>query len=336
MSKLKNKYIGPEEGLRLQDPQGNDLGALTVAFISDMTKENVKIGPFTAMGHLLREAYIQRHSYLQEHQRLPPRDAKEVLENPKEKFYTHVVAEADGKGAAFDVVDRGKFSDGESYVKMFYIPTILTSEKRNYTNTFVATPNGKREPLEQLVLKLSLEHVDGKNLLTVFDAPETELPQLEPYKFRALSPKFDVPSISAKTSREFSQVADQVYIVVRAPEGTKAEQYQHGVELNKAFELFNGYLRESYIDEYANVRDSKEFKLRRIETAMTIYFDGIKKLVDSAVKVGDKVIVPYKAVTIPGATPLSQEDKKRLIMQYTELGKEAVKQYKRYFPAGKK
>lgn len=341
MAKLKNRFIGQKEGWHLE-LDGKDLGDFRVAVISDMTEGDPIIGNMTAKQHLRKGFYVQKHSYLQEHQWFPWGDAKSVLENPNERFYTHVVAGvADKKvkhgfrGAGFSVVDRAQFSDGESYAKMFYIPTALKDEKKglDFSNANVVKGNGQKESLEQLIFRESLNHIKGRNLLTVFDAPEAELQSLTKYNFRALAPQFDVPDLKSKTSKEFSQVADKVHMVVRAPEDERAKLYEHGVELGKAFQLFNGYLREGYIDEYANVRGAKEFRNRRIETAMQMYFDGIKKLVGSAVVVNNQYVVPYKGVAIPGAIPVNSKDKDKLIMQYTKLGEEAVQQYKMHFPA---
>ena len=66
---------------------------------------------------------------------------------------------------------------------------------------------------------------------------------------------------------------------------------------------------------------------------MRMYFGGIKKLVDSAVVVNNKYVVPYKGVVIPEARPLSSREKLLLTRQYKDLGKEAVEQYKMHFPA---
>ena len=332
MSKLKNRFVGQEKGWHLE-LDGKDLGNLTVAVISDMTEGNPAIGGMTAMQHLRKGRYVQRHSYLQPHQWLPTGDAKHNLQNPKERYYTHVVAELNGKGIGSSVVDRASFHDGENYIKMFYIPTALKTEKADFSGANVVKGNGQKEPLEQLIFRESLNHIKGRKLLTVFDAPEAELPSLTKYNFRALAPQFNVPDLKAKTAKEFSTVADKVYMVVRAPEGERAKQYENGVELDKAFQLFNGYLREGYIDEYANVRGNKEFRNPRIETAMRMYFGGIKKLVDSAVVVNNKYVVPYKGVVIPEARPLSSREKLLLTRQYKDLGKEAVEQYKMHFPA---
>lgn len=326
--KLKNQYI---EAGRLES-NGKDIGRLAVALVSDMTKGNATIGPMTAMQHLRRGVYVQKNSYLQPHQWLSAADAKSVIENPKEKYYTWVVAELDGKGVGFAAVDKSKFTDGEPFVKMFYVPTIVKREGEDYTHTNVVKGNGQKEPLEHLILRSSLHHVNGRNLLSVFDGPDAELPSLAAYGYRALAPKFDIPSAGAKTSEDFSKVADQVYMVVKLPEGQAAKQYQFGVELGKALQLYNSQLRESYIDEFANVRGSREFHNRRIDSAMGMYNGGIRKLVESAIKVGDKVIVPYKDAVIEGAEPLPEELKKRLVIHYLEWGKEAVKHYKKHFP----
>ena len=329
--KLKNRYI---KAGRLES-EGKDLGDLAVALVSDMTKGDVEIGPMTAMQHLGRGVYVQKNSYLQEHQWLSAGDAKDVIENPKEKYYTWVVAELNGKGVGFAAVDKSKFTNGEPFVKMFYVPTILKKDDKDFSNANVIKGNGQKEPLEQLISRLSLDQVGGRNLLSVFDGPDAELPSLAAKGYTALAPKFDIPSVGAKTSMEFSQVADQVYMVIKLPEGSRAQQYQFGVDIDKAFQLYNSHLRESYIDEYANVRGSREFQNKRILTAMGIYEGGIKKLVESAVKVGDKKIVPYKDMQISGATPLTPKEKEQLTQHYLELGKEAIKQYKRHFPEGK-
>ncbi len=312
-NKLNNLYIGKEEGWHLQDSNGKDLGALTVTVLSDANTgdklKGPKVGSMTVMDHLMKGHYVQQHSYLKQHQRLSPSDAMSVLQDPNEKFYTHVIAEVDDKryvhgyrGVGFDVIDGAKFEDGEPYVKMFYIPTTLKLKNEDFSRTNVVKRNGEKEPLEKLIWRLSLEHVGGRKKLTVFDAPEGELGKLENYGFKALTPKFDVPSLSAKTNKEFSQVADQVYMVVKSPEGPKANQYQYGVELQKAIELFNGYLREGY-------------EIKNTKTVM-MYDDGIAKLIDSAVKVNGKVIVPYKGVEISGAVPLERKDKEELKIDY--------------------
>lgn len=336
--KLKNRYVGAG---RLESSDGKDLGNLAVALVSNMTKGDVKIGPMTAMQHLRGGHHVQTHSYLKDHQILPPADARDVIANPNEKYYTGVVAELNGNGVGYAAIDKANFTDekgkktGEQFVKMFYVPTIVTKGGKDFSNSNVVKGNGHKEPLDQLILRLSLDQVGGRNLLSVFDSPDEELPSLAAHGYRPLAPKFDIPSAGAKTSAEFSQVADQVYMVVKLPEGPAANQYQFGVELSKAFQLYNNQLREGYIDEWANVRGNREFHNRRIDSAMGMYNDGIKKLVENAVKVGYKVIVPYKDMQISGAVSLNPLEKEELTQKYLELGKGAVKHYKRYFPKGK-
>lgn len=333
--KLKNRYV---KAGRLESSDGKDLGELAVALVSDMTKGDVQIGPMNAMQHLRQGVRVQKNSYLEDHQILPAADAGDVIANPNEKYYTGVVAELNGKGVGYAAIDKANFTDkkgkktGEQFVKMFYVPTIVTKGGKDFSNSNVVKGNGHREPLEQLILRLSLDRVGGRNLLSVFDGPDAELPSLAAHGYRALAPKFDIPSAGAKTSADFSQVADQVYMVVKLPEGQTAKQYKFGVELSKAFQLYNNQLREGYIDEWANVRGNREFHNRRIDSAMGMYNDGIKKLVESAVKVGDKIIVPYKDMQISGAAQLTPKENEELTQKYLKLGKEAVKHYKKYFP----
>ena len=332
--KLNNLYIGQREGWHLQDAQGKDLGDLAIAIVSDMKKKG-KIGPMTAMEHLKQGEYVQKHSYLQPHQIFPAKHAEEPLSDPKEKYYSQVIAELNGKGVGFAIVDRAKFADGadgESYVKMFYVPALLKTDKEDFSKAQVVKGNGHSESLTQLIARLALDHVGGRNMLTVFDAPETELEQLRPYNFKALAPLFDVPEVKARTSKQFSKKADQIYLVIRPPEGPKSSNYGIGVELDKAFDLLNGYWREAYIDEYATVRGNKQFRLKRIDSARKFYDNGIKSLVDNAVKVGDKIIVQYKDNVDSTFTQLTPVEKEQLQEKYKSLGAIAFQKYIRHVP----
>ena len=150
MSKLKNKIVGEKEGWRLE-LDGKDLGDFVVAAISDMTKDG-KLGSISSWEHLRNGDYAQQHSFLQPHQRFPRADAREVLQDPAEKYYTYVVAEVANKrysnglrGVGFDVMDKAKFSDGEGYVKMFYIPTVTQTDKEDFSRANVVKRNGEKE-----------------------------------------------------------------------------------------------------------------------------------------------------------------------------------------------
>ncbi len=327
--KLNNLYMGQREGWRLQDSQENDLGQLTLAVISGMTKGNPKIGPQTAMQHLRRGYFdVQKHSFLQEHQWLSPSNAAEEFRNPEEKHYSHIVAELNGKGIGFAAVDRDKFSDGKGYVKWFYSPVLRTKDG-DFSGSQSVLGNGHKLPLEQLIFGKALEHVGGKGMLSVYEGPESELERIKPF-FRALTPKFDVPKADAKTVKDYKEKADEVYIVVNVPESSDKVTKSVGIELQKAFELYNGYLREAYFPQFANIRDGKKHELKRkIEAAWDMYESGIRRLVASAAKVDGKIIIPFKDAKTKG-TPLKPTEKHTLESNYLSLGQEAFKHYVRY------
>ena len=334
--KLKNLYMGQREGWHLQDSQGNDLGSLTLALISDTRKgrDNVQIGPQSADWHLMRGYFdVQKRSFLQEHQWLSPANADEDLRNPEEKHYSWTVAELNGKkGIGFAAFDRDKFSDGESYVKWFFKPTLRTKDK-DFSGANVVLGNGHNQPLEKIIWNHSLNHVGGKNMLSVYDAPESELAQIRPY-FRALAPKFDVPKVDAKTVKDYKEKADSVYIVVGIPESSDSTRKSVGIELQKAFELYHGYLREAYFPQFANVEDGKKHELtKKTEAARDMYEGGIRKLVESAVKVNGKLIVPYKDARVTGI-PLSPQEITEVGLIYLMKGQKLFEHYVRY-PAKK-
>lgn len=330
--KLNNIYMGQREGWRLQDSQGKDLGALTLALESDTTKgrHKVKIGPETADFHLRRGYFdVQKHSFLQEHQRLSRANADEDLRNPEEKHYSWAVAELDGKkGVAFAAFDRDKFSDGESYVKWFFSPVVRT-KKEDFSGSHAVLGNGQRVPLERLVRNKALEHIGGKDMISVYDAPESELEKIKPY-FRALAPKFDVPKVNANTVKAYREKADEIYMVVSMPASASPTRRNVGIELEKAIELYHGYLREAYFPQFANVEDGKKHKLTgKVEAARKMYEGGILKLIESAVKVDGKIIVPYKDAQVKGTT-LNPQEITELRLTYLVKGDKMFEHYVRY------
>ena len=335
--KLNNLYMGQREGWRLHDSQGKDLGSLTLALESDTRKgrHKVKIGPETADFHLKRGYFdVQKNSFLSEHQWLSPGNVDEDLRNPEEKHYSWAVAELNGKkGVAFAAFDRDKFSDGESYVKWFFAP-VLRTKKEDFSGSQAILGNGQKIPLEKLVWNKALEHIGGKNMLSVYDAPETELEKIKPY-FRALAPKFAVPKVDAKTVKDYREKADEVYMVIGTPESASPTRKSIGIELDKAVELYHGYLREAYFPQFANVEDGKKHKLTgKVEAAKEMYEGGILKLIESAVKVDGKIIVPYKDAQVKG-TGLNPQEITELGLTYLMKGDKLFEHYVRY-PAKQK
>ena len=333
--KLNNLYIGKKEQWHLHDSQGTDLGQLTFAVISDMgkgdEKEGPKVGPISAYQHLRKEYFdVQNKSLLGKSQKLRPFQAREPLQDPKEKYYSHVIAETGDKAVGFAAVDRAKFDDGENYVAMFYRPT-LAVRPVDFSKANVVKKNGHIEPLENLIERIALDHIRGRNLLAVADATEEELARL-PKSFRALAPQFDIPAALARTTKEYAIPTDNAYIVVRLPEGQNASKYQNGVELGKAFQLYNTIIREGYIDEHATVKDGKTRITKRVQAAMDMYKNGINALVESAVKVGDKFVVPYKGADLTQTIKLGADEKQRLVDHYLALAPESFAKYIRHIP----
>ncbi len=339
--KLNNLYLGEKEGWRLQNTQGEDLGTLTLAIISDMREGDAKIGPMTAMQHLSLEQDLQKSSFLQKHQWLSPENAAEDLRNPEEKRYTHVVAELnDGKkvkGVGFAVVDRDSFSKRGGYVEWFFLPTLRTKGE-DFSYAKVVQGNGHKIPLHELIRNQSLKHIGGENLVSVYDASEGELKRI-PEAFMALAPKLDVPKVDAKSIGDYRKKADKVHIVVgSAKHGSWFDYWSSketwanrfdGIELEKAFDIYFGYFREAYFPQWANVRDGKKSELKaKNNAAISMYNQGIFELVSSAVKVRDKILVPWKDAE--AGTPISREEKIRLVDKYKRLGAEAYKNYVRY------
>ena len=334
--KLNNIYIGKKENWHLHDSQGKDLGQLTFAVLSDMSKGNEKqgpkVGPMTAYQHLRREYFdVQNHSALTDTQKLRPFQAREPLQDLNEKYYSHIVAEVGDKAVGFATVDKAQFEDGESYVAFFYRPT-LKIKPFDFTGSKVVKKNGHTEPLEHLIERISLDHIGGRNLLAVADASEAELATL-PETFKALAPKFGIPATRARTKKEYAVPSDKVHVVVRLPEGNNASKYQHGVELGKAFHLYNTIIREGYIDEYATVKDGKQHKITRVQgAAFEMYKNGIMALVESAVKVGDKFIVPYKGADPKQFKQLNATEKNDLLDRYIGKAPESFAKYVRQIP----
>ncbi len=330
--KLKNLYEGQNEGWHLQDSEGKDLGALTLSLVSDTRKgrDKVKIGPQSADWHLRRGYFdVQKHSFLQKHQRLSPGNADEDLRNPEEKHYSWAVAELNGKkGVSFAVVDRDKFSDREGYVKWFFAPVIRTKDG-DFSGSNAVLGNGHKVPLEQLVRDKSLEHIGGKNMLSVYDAPESELEKIKPY-FRALAPEFAVPKVDARSVKDYREKADRIYMVISVPESSNLTRKNIGIELQKAVELYHGYLREAYFPQFANVDDGKKHKLtKKIEAAREMYEGGILKLVESARKIDGKLIVPYKDAARIGR-PLTPKEQFEFGIKYLMEGEKLFEHYVRY------
>ena len=334
--KLNNLYIGKKENWHLHDSQGKDLGQLTFAVLSDMSKGNEKqgpkIGPMSAYENLRREYFdVQNNSSLTDTQKLRPFQAREPLQDLNEKYYSHVIAEVDGRAVGFAAVDRTQFEDRENYVAFFYRPT-LKIKPFDFTGSKVVKRNGHTEPLEHLIERISLDHIGGRNLLAVADASEAELVTM-PQTFKALTPKFDIPSAKARTKAEYAVPSDSVHVVVRLPEGNNASKYQHGVELGKAFHLYNTIIREGYIDEYATVKDGKQHKLTRVQgAAFDMYKNGIRALVESAVKIGDKFIVPYKGADPNQFAQLNAKERNDLLGQYIAKAPESFAKYVRTIP----
>lgn len=340
MAKLKNHLIDKGWHLELD---GKNLGPFRLASVSDMTKGNETIDSMTAMQHLRQGYRVQKNSYLKPEEWLKPSQAKEVLEDSTERYYTEVIGEVANKrsahgwdGVGFAVVDKKLFTTGEPYVAMYFRPATFQKDERDFARANVVKRNVHKENLEEMILRQSLERVNGNDLLVASVALEEQLEQAKRTGFRALTPDFSVPPVSARKEREYQQPAPTtLYLLVRAPEGNDAG-YRQGVSLNKAFQIFHSMIREGYIDESAVVRDGKERPTTRIKPAEAYYFEGIVKLVNSAVKYGDKTIVPYKGVDVKDSAlrPLTIDEKEKLMKKYLELGKKEFPTFK-YHPRPK-
>lgn len=340
MAKLKNRLIDKGWHLELD---GKDVGPFRTASISDMTKGNERLNSMTAMQHLRQGYRVQKNSYLRPEEWLKPAQTREVLEDSTEKYYTQAIGEVANKRAAhgwegvgFAAVDKKQFSNGEPYIAMYYRPATFQKDERDFSRANVVKKNGHKENLEELILRQSLERVNGNNLLVASVALEEQLEQAKRTGFKALAPDFAVPPVSARKEREYRQPAPTtIYLLVRTPEENNA-RYKHGVPLNKAFQIFHSLIREGYIDESAVVRDGKERPTTRIKPAEAYYFDGIVKLVESAVKYGDKTIIPYKGVDVKDSAlrPLTIDEKDKLMKKYLELGKKEFPTFK-YHPRPK-
>ena len=334
VERLQNKYLGEEEGWGLYT-EDKSHKPFRVAVVSDMTthgKAGPKIGPKTAWQHLLEGQRVQNNSYLEEQQRLAALDAREVLQDPTER-YAWVIGEANGEGVGFASVGFSRFSDTTPYINMFFRPTIR-SDIKGLAQAKVVSKDGAEKPLEQLIWEESLKHLKGTGLMVVSDAPERQLAHAEKYGFRALVPQFDVPDLRAKKKEQYSQVADRVFLGIISPDEYKVS-FPHGMPLEKSFELFNSFIREGYIDEAAKVNARGETKVTAVQGAKKMYDDNINRLIDAAVKAGETTIVPYKDINPSdydrlGLRPLAEAEKVSLKERYLTEGNQAFARYRKW------
>ena len=341
MVKLKNQFkkVGHLE------LDGKDLGELDLIHLSNMTtggNKGPRIGSVTALEHLRRGYFgVQRRSYLEPHQRLTPAQRREVHHDKTENS-VDVIAELDGKhgiGVGFASVEKAKFADGESYVNMWYRPTIASTRGPDFRKGVVVKGNGHRESLDDLIWRESLSRIRGTDLLVVTDAPERQSDHMKHYGFKPLKPKFGVPSTRAETEEKYAKRSDWIYLGLKVPQSLQAK-YQVGIPLDKVFHLLNDYVREGYIDQSVNVRGNRKFEVKRVNSAKKAYDNNIRRIVDSAVSYNGEVIVPfqdvlesqYKSLRLK---PLSATDARNLKDNYLGLGDAQFSKVE-YHPPAKK
>ncbi|MBI2656632.1 hypothetical protein HYX03_02750 [Candidatus Woesearchaeota archaeon] len=348
--KLNNLYIGKKEQWHLHDAQDNDLGILTIAVLSDMTKGDVKIGPMRAMEHLDKEYELQKHSVLEDRQRMSPSNAKEEFVNPKEPRYSHLIAYIKDKklthgvkAVSFAAADINEFQEYEvaghklgghkRFMDWFYLPIGRQDDGQDFGKFSVVKKNGHTEPLEKLVGRLALQHVNGSGLLAVHDAPERQLEGVAQYGFMALAPKFSIPKVNVKTVEDYSQPVDEVHIIIKPSRNRDSGEHDYGLEFGSAFSLYMQHIRESYFPHYASVRGTKVTPLRqKFEASMGMYREGINRLVDSAVKVDGKIIVPYKNASVGNLSKLNPEESAEFKKSFWEYALKDFAHYVKAFP----
>jgi len=327
MVKLKNQYkkVGHLEH------DGKNAGDLALAFVSDMTSgdrlEGPKIGPLTAFEHLKKGYYgVQRKSYLKKHQTLTPAQRREV-HHDKTETSVDTIAELNGDngiGVGFASVEKAKFTDGEKYVNMWYRPTIASKDGPDFRKVEVIKRNSHRESLDDLIWRESLSRIDGTGLLAVTDAPQAQLNHMLGYGFRPIKSKFGVPSLKAETEADFSKRSDWIYLGLKIPDALKAK-YQLGIPLHKAFHLLNDYIREGFIDQSVNVRKNREYEVKRVNSAKRVYDNNIIRMIESAVRYENQVIVPFQDIPEErykqsGLIPINKKDRDKLKDEYLKLG----------------
>lgn len=344
MVKLQNQFkeVGQLE------LNGQDLGKLSLASVSDMTKgghDGPKIGPLSAREHLKRGYFgVQRRSYLDENQRLTPRQRVEVHHDPTESS-VDLIAELGGKlkqdikGVGFASVEKAKFPDGEGYVNMWYRPTIASTRGPDFSKAEVIKGNGHRESLDDLIWRESLSRIRGTDLLVVTDAPERQFDHMKHYGFKPLKPKFGVPSTRAETEEKYAKRSDWIYLGLKVPQSLQAK-YQVGIPLDKVFHLLNDYVREGFIDQSINVKGDRKFEVKRVNSAKRVYDNNIRRIIDSAVAYNGQVIVPFQDVPESqykslGLKPLSATDASQLKDKYLGLGNDVFQKVE-YHPPDKK
>ncbi len=315
--KLTNKVLGGEGQNWKFELDGNILGPLEVILISNAQdgKEGPVVGRRTVLSHLRSEYFGVQVPSLPDDERLLPKDSMDVLKDPRENFYTHAIAELGGKAIGFAVVDKiigGKIG-GKNYVSMFYPPTF----KDNFSGSYAVKGNEQKENLPELLERVSINHIRGNNLAMVSDIPASEASKV-PEGYRVLAPKISVPSIKSGESEGYKE-SDRIHIIVRAPKN--AEEYNEGIDLEQFVRIYTRTIREGHYDYYDPRKPNKQ------EAALNIYLDGVRTIIDNAVKKGERIIVPYLGEEIHGTIPLSGEEKRNLEQRYLEIAGNGFKEY---------